>query len=74
MIKAGDRARSGRRGDRPKQRHPARLLVIVPGNEIILTILIFVLTLGANVCGAQPGVMLELEAAQTETVLLGVSG
>jgi ferrous iron transport protein B len=50
-------------------------VVAIPANEIIIpTILMLTLTLGANAYGAQPGVMLELEQAQTASVLVGVGG
>ncbi len=51
-------------------------IVAIPANEIIIpTILMLTMTLGTNLFGAaDAGVMLELGAAQTETVLIQVGG
>lgn len=50
-------------------------IVAIPANEIIIpTILMLTMTLGANIFGAESGVMSDLGAAQTETVLIQVGG
>jgi len=50
-------------------------IVAIPANEIVIpTILMLTLTLGANLYGAQSGVMLELEPTQVGAVLRGAGG
>jgi ferrous iron transport protein B len=50
-------------------------IVAIPANEIIIpTILMLTMTLGANIFGAESGVMSDLGAAQTEAVLIQVGG
>ncbi len=50
-------------------------IVAIPANEIIIpTILMYTLTLGRNIAGAQSGVMLELDDTQVYTVLTQVGG
>ena len=50
-------------------------VVAIPANEIIIpTVLMYTLTLGRNIAGAQNGVMLELDDAQVYTVLTQVGG
>jgi ferrous iron transport protein B len=50
-------------------------IVAIPANEIIIpTILMYTLTLGRNIAGAQNGVMLELDDAQVYSVLTQVGG
>jgi ferrous iron transport protein B len=50
-------------------------VVAIPANEIIIpTILMLTMTLGANIAGAQSGVMLELGQSQTHAVLTQVGG
>ncbi|MBL8154572.1 MAG: ferrous iron transporter B [Anaerolineae bacterium] len=50
-------------------------IVAIPANEIIIpTILMYTLTLGRNIAGAQSGVMLELDDAQVYSVLTQVGG
>ncbi|HAJ37183.1 MAG TPA: iron transporter FeoB [Chloroflexi bacterium] len=50
-------------------------IVAIPANEIVVpTILMLTMTLGANLAGAQPGVMLELDDAQVYTVLTQLGG
>jgi ferrous iron transport protein B len=50
-------------------------IVAIPANEIVIpTILMLTLTLGNNIAGAQPGVMLELDQTQVYTVLTQVGG
>jgi ferrous iron transport protein B len=50
-------------------------LVAIPANEIVIpTVLMLTLTLDGNSAGAQAGVMLELEAAQTHAVLTQMGG
>jgi ferrous iron transport protein B len=50
-------------------------IVAIPANEIVVpTILMLTMTLGANLAGARPGVMLELDDAQVYTVLTQVGG
>ncbi len=50
-------------------------IVAIPANEIVIpTILMLTLTLGNNIAGAQPGVMLELDQTQVYNVLTQVGG
>ncbi len=50
-------------------------IVAIPANEIVIpTILMLTLTLGRNIAGAQPGVMLELDDSQVYQVLTQVGG
>ena len=50
-------------------------IVAIPANEIVVpTILMLTMTLGANVAGAQSGVMLELENGQVRMVLTELGG
>ncbi len=50
-------------------------VVAIPANEIVIpTVLMYTLTLGRNIAGAQNGVMLELDDAQVYTVLTQVGG
>lgn len=50
-------------------------IVAIPANEIVVpTILMLTLTLGNNIAGAQPGVMLEMDQTQVYTVLTQVGG
>lgn len=50
-------------------------IVAIPANEIVIpTVFMLTLTLGANIAGAEAGVMLELEGAEAYTVLTQVGG